>query len=461
MTIGKRMLAGLALLLCVSLLAACGNGVEDAEAVTLSPLTPLDTAKLDDYTSDSDTVAQLEVLENSFVGLEATPAEKFTYTVENGSCTVTAYLGADSAVRIPETIEGVAVTALGDSLFAERETLQTLYIPDSVIALGKDMLKGCTSLKALRLPLTETEVSDEAEATDAFFLGSLFGATRYEDNPRDVPPSLNYLELGGSAQTLDAFALFECRNIELIRLPEGMEVLGEFSIFGCEKLIAINTEHLHALGERALGTCRALTVLTFGESLSEIGIGALEGCSELRALTLPFLGGSATQNTYLGYIFGAKVFDLSAGYYPQYLNRIELLATCTAIGDYALYECDMLTSVKLPDTVKTIGARSFSGCLYLSKLSVPKELTSIGDAAFFGCRSLDTLDFGATALSKIGVNAFYFCDGLTAVTLPNTVTALPSSCFAGCTKLAVINLDAVTSIGKNAFHSCPAFESID
>jgi len=226
-------------------------------------------------------------------------------------------------------------------------------------------------------------------------------------------------------------------------------------------LLSVNVDSLTSVGEYALSECRALTVLRFGKELTTIEIAALEGCSAIRNLTLPFLGGSAESNTYLGYIFGAKVFDLSAGYYPQYLTQIEILPGCEKIDDYALYECHMLTTLKLPDAVKSIGARAFSGCLYLSEVSLPRDLTTVGDAAFFGCRSLTALDFSATKLNELGVNTFYFCDGLTAVVLPDTLTTLPSSSFAGCVKLASINLESVTKIDKNAFHGCPAFEDRD
>ena len=194
----------------------------------------------------------------------------------------------------------------------------------------------------------------------------------------------------------------------------------------------------------------------FGKSLTSIGIGALEGCIGLRSLTLPFVGGTATENTYLGYLFGATVPDFSGGFYPPYLTRVTLLDGAPAIGDYAFYECDSLVSLTLPEGMTSIGVRAFSACVRLSAIDLPNSLTSIGDNAFFGCLSLARvgLDANASRLTALGVNAFYGCDALESVVLPTGLTTLPASCFAGCVSLATVDLGGVMQVGKNAFYQC-------
>ena len=204
-----------------------------------------------------------------------------------------------------------------------------------------------------------------------------------------------------------------------------------------------------------------MTVLEFGEGLSSIGFGALEGCVGLRTLTLPFVGGSVNENTYLGYIFGAAVYDFAKGYYPTYLTAVTLLSTCKTLGNYAFYECETLTEMELPETLTSIGIRAFDGCIRLTDITLPDGVTSIGDNAFFGCISLESVAFGASSkLTKIGINAFYDCTALTEITLPQSLKSLPASCFAGCLLLKEIDLGGVTAVGKQAFRNCKSLASI-
>jgi len=315
--------------------------------------------------------------------------------------------------------------------------------------IGTNILTDSPDVAALRTPF----LGADRESTQ--YLGYFFGADGHVNNPLKVVPALKYLELGGELAELPAYSLFECNDLELVFLPESIKTIGDYALYGCTGLLAINVEGLTDLAPHALHSCTNLTKLTFGKSLSSVGIGALEGCVGLRTLTLPFVGGSATQNTYLGYIFGAEVPEFSAGYYPQYLTRITLLEGCASLGAFAMYECDMLTEVTLPKTLTTIGLRAFSGCLYLESINFPSALMGIGDSAFFGCRSLKLLDLSQTALHTVGANAFYFCDGLTEVKLPSSLSALPPSCFAQCNSLAAINLEGISEIGKNAFRGCP------
>ena len=463
----------LALLLSCSGLVACSKEVVEAPPAVLEPLQTLDQKKLTEYTADAETVAYLSELRDSFSDMQESPESLFEWETVYGGIRITKYLGSAASVRIPASIGAVAVTELADGLFASAEkdsegkpvknaTLKSLYIPDSVTVIGKGLLENCTALLALRTPLMSANKGSRQS------LGYLFGLDMtkeeyYRDNPLSVPASLKYLELGGEMTRIDRYALFECNDLELVTLPESVTELGKFSLYGCTRLIAINTEHLTEIGEHALALCRGLTLLHFGEGLKEIGMGALEGCDELRSLTLPFIGQkplaeyaeTEAQNNYLGYLFGAKVPDFSTGYYPTYLTRITLLSGCTELGNYALYECDMLTELNLPDTLVRIGTRALSGCLYLSKINLPASLTEIGDNAFFGCRSITALDFSATKLKTVGVSAFYYCDSLESVTLPATLTAIPNSCFAQCVKLERINLEHVLTVGAQAFRGCP------
>ncbi len=443
-----------ALLSAALLLGSCGGG----ESVTPSPeaetIAPLTQSQMGDYTQNAETAERVETLRTSFSELAETPAADFSTETANGAVTVLKYNGQDKQVRVPTMIEGVPVTAIAKDAFAWNTALESLYLPDSIKTLGESILVGCEGLTALRTAALG------ADAGSAQYLGYLFGATAHTDNARDVPDSLAYLELGGM-ETLPDYALFDCNDLEVVTLPESMHTLGKYSLYQCSSLLAINTERLTELKPHALDTCSALTVLHFDDGLQKIGLGALEGCTAIKRLTLPFVGESRSENTYLAYLFGATVPDFAEGYYPTFLAEVILSDSCEALGDYAFYRCTSLTRVKLSQGLTSIGLRAFYGCRRLAAIELPQGVKTIRENAFFGCISLASLEFGENAtLTSLGVNAFYGCSALTRVKLPMTLETLPASAFADCYGLTEIDLGGVTAVGKNAFHRCTALTSV-
>lgn len=448
----------LAAILVVGGLASCQkDGDGTVETYTPETAAPIDDALQKDYTQDADKLAYINTMKATFAEMGETDASLFTVTENQSGVTVTGYTGTLSEVRIPSVIGERAVTAIGQNAFSDNAVITKLYIPDGVTKIATNALRGMTALRALHTPLLG-ETEDKPQ-----FLGSLFGGEQYADNGKHVPASLEYLELGEGMTVLADFALFECDDLVCVTLPEGMDTVGVYSFYHCKNLLAVNTAHLTEVAEHAFDSCTALTRIELGASLTTVGLGAFEGCISLRSLTLPFVGGTATENTYLGYLFGASVPDFSAGFYPPYLTRVTLLDGCTAIGDYAFYECDSLESVEIPAGVTTVGLRAFSDCVRLESIVLPKSLTSIGVSSFSGCLGLQAVSFdGAedSALTSIGINAFYGCGLLKSVALGKSLTSLPASCFAECVSLERADLGGVTQVGKNAFYKCTRLTEI-
>ena len=441
----------LAAILALGGLTACKKDDTDTvETYTPETVAPFDDALQKDYTDDADKSAYLNALGETFTDVSETDGALFTVSEGQTGVTVTGYTGTAAEVRIPASIGGKSVVAVANGAFSDNSFITKLYLPDSIVKIGDGALKGMTALRALRTPL----MGKDADASQ--FLGYLFGGAEYTDNGRVVPTTLEYLEIGGGMRVLSDFALFECDGLIRVTLPETLKTVGRYSFYYCRGLLAVNVSHLEEIAEHAFDSCTALTRMEFGTALTSVGLGALEGCIGIRTLTLPFIGGTATENTYLGYLFGASVPDFAEGYYPPYLTRVTLLEGCTSIGNYAFYECDSLESVTIPEGVTALGLRAFSACVRLASITLPNSVTSIGDNAFFGCLSLTGVESNAqgSQLSTVGVNAFYNCGTLKKIVLPMGLTALPSSCFAGCVSLEEIDLGGVTSVGKNAFYKC-------
>ena len=62
------------------------------------------------------------------------------------------YYNGSSELQIPESIGGIAITALADSCFENCTELTSVVLPNSLQAIGEDAFKGCTSLRGIEIP---------------------------------------------------------------------------------------------------------------------------------------------------------------------------------------------------------------------------------------------------------------------------------------------------------------------
>jgi BspA type Leucine rich repeat region (6 copies) len=87
--------------------------------------------------------------------LQALPAmvqAQYTYTTNNGAITITGYTGTNDDVTIPDTINGLPVTSIGDQAFQDCISLTNVIIPNSVTSILSDAFDDCTSLTSVTIP---------------------------------------------------------------------------------------------------------------------------------------------------------------------------------------------------------------------------------------------------------------------------------------------------------------------
>ncbi len=71
----------------------------------------------------------------------------WTYTLDNSNNgTITGYVGSDSNVTVPSTIDGYPVIAIGDEVFQERDDITSITIPDGVTSIGDNAFVDCFAL---------------------------------------------------------------------------------------------------------------------------------------------------------------------------------------------------------------------------------------------------------------------------------------------------------------------------
>ncbi len=222
--------------------------------------------------------------------------------------------------------------------------------------------------------------------------------------------------------------------------------IGDYAFRGCTSLTSITIpDSVTSIGYQAFYNCSSLASITIPDSVTSIGEWAFRYCSSLTSVTIP---DSVTS-------IGSYAF-----YNCSSMTSVTIPESVISIGKSAFYNCSSLTSVTIPDSVTSIGNQAFEGCSSLASITIPDSVTSIGEWAFRYCSSLTsvTIPDGVTSIES---EAFYYCSSLTSVTIPDSVTSIGDCAFYGCSSLASVTIpNSVTSIGEDAFCSCESLTSI-
>lgn len=184
-----------------------------------------------------------------------------------------------------------------------------------------------------------------------------------------------------------------------------------------------------------------ITSITFqsGETVTNIGVTAFQGCTKLALAVLP---------TALTVIPDGLFSGCTS------LVSVTIPASVTNIGNMAFANCPSLPSVALPAGLKVMGESVFLNCRNLAAIDLPTRPENISGQSYYECRTLSSVDFPAD-LTNVGYAAFYNCLGLTTLTPPSTLTTLAADAFNGCSGLTTLSFNgALTSIGDRAFYGC-------
>lgn len=73
------------------------------------------------------------------------------FTINDEGC-ITKYTGSQRIVIIPDTINDITVTGIGENVFKNNARMVTVSIPDTVTYIGSNAFQGCTNLVGVSIP---------------------------------------------------------------------------------------------------------------------------------------------------------------------------------------------------------------------------------------------------------------------------------------------------------------------
>lgn len=228
--------------------------------------------------------------------------------------TLTAYLGDDTFVTLPDTI-----TEIGEEAFRGNATLTTLEIPDSVESISYNAFKDCTALASVIIPdsvthvgpgafegctaLTSVEIGENVSSwgtgvfTNCSALGSAYvdkdneyiteyNGALYNGNMTmlyEVLPARegdNYV-MPESVRDIDTYAFWNLINTKNVKLSDRVTVIPTYSMTNMGSVQnVILPDSVKAIEEKAFAGNTALMQVGIPKSVTSINKSAFIDCPE-------------------------------------------------------------------------------------------------------------------------------------------------------------------------------------
>lgn len=394
-----------------------------AEKQNVTATDSLETDPTEDLKSE-------EIL-NPKSGIErSTPSDFGTYgnimyQIEDGEITITGLrAGPDnSTVNIPAQIDGIPVTEIRSSAFANKTQLISVSIPGSVKSIGSGgasiggAFEGCTNL-------TTVVLSDGLE---------IIGPHTFNGCS-----SLTSITIPSSVTDIGMYAFYKCSSLtEVISVNhEGDCTIRPYAFAYCTELTSANIpKGTTAVGSDMFLYCTKLSYVTIPDTVISIKDGAFSHCSNLKNISIPNSVATIESNA----------FALSG------ITNVTIPNSVVNVGDALFNKCSNLTSVVIQEGVPTISSCMFEECVKLDNISLPTSIETIKSNAFWKCTSLSNITIPKGVMSID--SAFYECTKLKSIVLPDTVTSLSRS-FIGCTELVSVTIPKSVTYIWDAFDGC-------
>ena len=348
--------------------------------------------------------------------------------LKDGTAEIIGYEGPAVSLEIPGSLNGLAVTSIGDGAFSNCIFLKEIIIPDSVTNIGNSPFTYCYELFRV--------VIHPDHPTLATIDGALFSKAdkrlvwypkMQKDTAYEIPQGI--LSIGVNA-------FYRCENLSSITIPDSVTSIGYGAFSGCEKLSSITIPNsVINIVENPFTDCTSLNQIIVHPDHPVLAIidGALISKKDKRLIWYPM---------------------------PQEDMVCEIPQGIQSIGIYAFFSCENLTGVTFPDSITSIDDGAFYNCKKLKEIILPDSVINIGYKAFAWCENLSSISLPDSVIS-IGKEAFSDCRSLSVITIPDSVTSIGDWAFGRCDNLSSISIPgSVTSIGNNIFFRCSSLQKV-
>lgn len=405
-------------------------------------------------------------------------AEDFAYKIVDNEVVIVDYTGEETEIAVPDTIDGYAVTRIGDMAFSSA-AITAVDIPEGVEEIGTDAFWNCTKLERVNLPDSITRIEKNAFANCRSLKEiKLPEKLEFIGHGAFVESGLTRIVIPESVSVTENCTFQKCMSLEEVILPEGLTVIPANFCYGCESLKNVNIpQSVTKIGAAAFQHCTSLEEIILPDTVTDIGARAFGNCASLKEINIPD-GLTVIENqTFSGLVCvkeiiipeGVETISDSAFAGCENAERIVVSEKVTAIGVQAFAGNNKMTEITLPESLKEIGLGAFMNNTALKEVYIPQGVEKLGEKVFAGCTNLEKITVSeenefftekyGVVYSKDFTRMYFVNPSLEGeVSIPEGVAKIPEEMFKGTKITRVTMPDSVTDIGTGAFADCGELE---
>jgi hypothetical protein len=160
------------------------------------------------------------------------------------------------------------VKTIGAHAFSDCSALQSVVIPGSVTEVGYSAFLRCLKLQV-------------ASYDNAYYLGN-------EQNPylillRARDQQIQSLRIAPQTKIIYDEAMYSCRKLAEVRIPEGVITIGKSAFGECNSLETVSIpDSVTKIGDRAFSHCYSLLGVMIPQNVNHIGEYAFAYCRSLK-----------------------------------------------------------------------------------------------------------------------------------------------------------------------------------
>lgn len=205
----------------------------------------------------------------STVVVESRKNPDYMYNVFSDHIELVKYIGYFKAVAIPEEIDGLPVTHIGQNCFslACQVKITSVKIPETITTVLSGAFRGCRAIKSLELPSSLLYIGNYAFS---FLMG------------------LETLQIPENVIAMGFGAFRNCMNLLSVKIPENTLRIGSDAFYRCKELRTVEISNsVTDIEGWAFRMCDNLESVTIGSNVVNIGDSVFYECVCLQKVDVP------------------------------------------------------------------------------------------------------------------------------------------------------------------------------
>lgn len=346
--------------------------------------------------------------------------EPITLSSENYSAI--GYSTETTNLVIPETMELdgkiYVITEIASGTFASATNLQTVEMADSIKTINVAAFNNAYNIKSVKFSKNLEEIKAIAfnncrNLTSIEVNSAIIGAQSFTGCTSLTEATLSNIT------SIQSNIFSGCNNLETLSINGGNNegnCIGGTAFISLPALSKLTINKIDKIDTNAFANCTKIDSIVFDKYLTTLNNLTFSDCTSLANVDFgeecnikvasatdfqgtPWLTAQLAEKdivcTPSGILLGTNdlLGDIVIPAEVKAVNNeldftnvtsiaFEKGSQCKEIGSYAFYNCEKLSSIKLPEGLETIGNSAFSFCSALENIEIPDTVKTIGKHAF-------------------------------------------------------------------------------